>query len=65
MNKVGAITYQEFLWQLPLFDAYDREHMALLMEGIRTQWPEAKQEEKQQEAETMAKLRALRLRAES
>lgn len=58
-SVMPALTLHHFRWHLPLVDAYDLEHFALLRHGIKTQWPESIADADQAAARTAKKLRQL------
>lgn len=58
-SVMPALTLHQFRWHLPLVDAYDLEHCALLRQGIRTQWPEEVAAADHAAARTAKKLRQL------
>lgn len=54
-----SLTLPAFRWHLPLVDAHDLEHFALLARGLKTQWPEAAAEAETAALKTAAKLRQI------
>lgn len=54
-----SLTLHSFRWHLPLVDAHDMEHFALLARGVKTQWPETAAAEEAAAVQTATRLRDL------